>query len=387
MKNCSSSMIVVMALLMTLSCSSGEKQTSENVLDFSLFKVKHLALSHFSEYGKIKKVIKLETNDKSVFGSIDRLRIDNKTGDILIGDFDTRKQVLRFNKDGNFLTSYGKVGEGPSEHHSLLDFCTNENGEVVLLTDSKLIKYSMTGSPLLETKINVFGEDIETFQDKIFVSILGYDNKPKEKKALQVYNSFLVNIGGIGEYEERFEIYRFGVLRKMAVNHDRLYFIEHYDFELNVYDLNSQKISQLRIPNNNSVLDKVWEKRHFVEADRTEIKSRLHRFDDIYSLKNELLLHESWKEKKVYNIWRLNLDKKEAVIYSMFSFYKDWEIKNPSQLFFSYFVGTYENAVIAVFLDSDDFNKYKGDYPALKTIDFKLDDNPILAFYEFNEAL
>ncbi len=376
---------VLIVLIMTLACSSGKDHNSNETYNFSTFKVKRPAISHFSECGEIKKGIKLETSDKSVFGSIGRLLIDKKTGDILIGDFDSKKMVLRFNQEGRFLTTYGKIGNGPQEYQRLIDFGIADNGDIILLASPKLIKFSSSGTFLLEKKLDIGAHNIEIIKEKIYLSVFHYRNKRREKKAIQMYDLFLTNIGGIGQYEERFEKYVFSGSRTIASSQNLLYFTDSYDLGLNTYDLTTQKISHLRIPNNNSVLDSVWEKKHFIEADMTEIKKRLNFFSIIFPMENNLILSENHREKKVFDLWRLNLEKKEAIIYSNFCFYKKKEGKEKKQLFFSQIAGTDKNTVIAVFFDPEDFNKYKNDYPALKDIEFKFDDNPILAFYEFNE--
>jgi hypothetical protein len=55
------------------------------------------------------------------------------------------------------------------------------------------------------------------------------------------------------------------------------------------------------------------------------------------------------------------------------------------RLFLSYISGSFENGLIGVFGEAEEFNQYKANYPALKEIEFKLEDNPILGFFEFNK--
>ncbi len=376
---------ILIAILMTLHCSSGKNQSSDEVMDFDTFKVKRVDLTHFSQCGTIKKVIKLETNDNSAFGSISRLIIDKKTGDILILDTESRRMVLRFNKEGKYLISYGKIGNGPSEYQDLYDFCQTENGDIILLTSHKLIKLSSTNVLLLEKRVNISSSKIETIRDKLFVLMINDQSNQKEKHAIEVYDLFFSNIGGIGQHDSRFEKYIFLANNKIATRRNQLFYSHGYDFQLNIYDSNSQKLSRLRIPSNNSALDAVWGKKNFTEADRTTIKGRLHFFLYIFPMEDDLLLYEICKDENIYSIWRLNLEKKEAIIYSYFCFNKNWQVKDQNQLRFEGILGAYDKGFIAAFFDAEEFNKYKNDYPALKDIEFNLDDNPILAFYEFNE--
>lgn len=69
----------------------------------------------------------------------------------------------------------------------------------------------------------------------------------------------------------------------------------------------------------------------------------------------------------------------------MFCFQKKIENNNQNQLFFSTISGSFENGLIGVFSEAEEFNQNKQGYPVLKGIEFKLEDNPIVAFFEFNK--
>lgn len=379
-------MLIVILSITAFFCSSGDNKTSVNI-DFSKFKLTKSQYSHFSEFGKITRVVKLETTEKSLIANVDKVIIDKKNGDILIGDYDSNQKVLRFNSQGKFITSYGIKGNGPSELLRLMGFGFMDNGDVILLDTFKLIKFSKTGTFLQEARLDCSPKDIEIIHDKIYLSVLGYRKNSKEKKAIQIYDSFLVNIGGIGKYESKLEKYKFVSSNTMTKRGNILYFAERYDFILNIYDSSTQQLSQLKIPNNNKVLDTVWTKTNFNENDRMDIMKRLRRFKSVFPLNNGLFLEEFCWGEKIYNLWRLNIDKKEAIIVSADCFVKYMEQKDQDQLFFSSMPGTTDTELIGVFSDSEEFNKYKANYPILKDVDFQMDDNPILAFFQFNDHI
>lgn len=287
-----------MMFLFAFSCSSGENKKTDTI-HFSAFKVTRAEQTHFSEFGKITKAVKLETMEKSLVGTIYRVIIDKTNGDILVGDYDSNKKVFRFSETGRYITSYGTIGAGPSEILELNGFCVTDAGDIILLGDSKIIKYSKSGIFLQETRIDGFGGDIESSKDKIFVSFLRYKKKPKEKKAIQIYDSFLVNIGGVGQYESNLEKYSFTSNNTLATSNGFIYFSDRYNFGLNIYDSASKKLSHLIIPSNNSALDSIWNKPHLAETDRTEIKNRLQFFTSIFSFNDGLILSEQYKEKGV----------------------------------------------------------------------------------------
>lgn len=367
-------------------CSSNNNQKPSHIIDFETFKVQPLPISHFSNIATITKVIKLETTEDSLVGNIDRLIIDKNNSDILVADIDSRKKVLRFSQQGKYLTSYGNIGEAPSEYTGLLDVGTMTNSDIVLLGEHKLIKLSRTGHLLIEKKLNFIPQEMEIINDTIYVSVLLDQKKNQEKKAIYLFNSLLVNIGGIGQYDSRLEKYIYLGYKTLASTSSSLYITDYYDLGFSVYDVNTRNISRLTVPSQNRVLDSVWSKKNFTETERTKIKQGLHSFIGIFSAEDYLLLFENCDEKRSYHIWQVNLKEKEVHIYPLYNcFYQDEAIKEQPILFFSRIVGTSGNAMIAMFADPEEFNKNKKDYPILRDISFQVEDNPILVFVEFNK--
>ena len=139
-------------------------------------------------------------------------------------------------------------------------------------------------------------------------------------------------------------------------------------------------MSCLKIPNENKSLDNIWEKRRLNEKDMDKIKNKIHRFNWIFSFNDNLLLSEYNKENKIFDFWLLNLKTKKAIIFP----YPGPEFISKN-LFFNRIVGSYDKGIIGVFNCIEKFNKYKKDFPVLKNIEFSIEDNPILALFEFNQ--
>jgi 6-bladed beta-propeller protein len=366
-------------------CSPGKDGQSINIINFDSFKVTEKNFSNLMEIGTITRTVKLETMEKSIIGSIDSLIVDPKNGDLIIGDFRSSKKVIRFNKEGKFICSYGKKGQGPGEYLYLRAYTETSNGDVIILTSYKLIKYSKDGAFLKEVRIDFSSKHLTVIDDLIYISVLKYRKKPGVKNAVIVLNPHFVKIGGIGNYDSRLEKTRYLFHNVFAKKGKQLYYLDYYDPNLNIYNSESKRLQQLQIPNENSKLDKTWGKKKITQDDDMVIHKTIHRFVDIFSISDRILLSEFCIEKNIFNLWLLNLEKKEILIFPKKNLLGENAVKLQKDLFFNRIPGSFENGIVGAFDDVEEFNLYKYKYPTLKDIEFKADDNPILVFFEFNQ--
>jgi hypothetical protein len=88
------------------------------------------------------RVIRLETNDKSLIGGyIGKIKKNNH----LYYISSDRKELLIFDRDGTFRQKIGNVGNGPGEYSALSDYDIFENGDILILDINKLIMYNNEG--------------------------------------------------------------------------------------------------------------------------------------------------------------------------------------------------------------------------------------------------
>ena len=88
------------------------------------------------------EIIRLETIDESLIGQrINKIRKKNHTYFI---SYDNKTLVI-FNRQGEFLRKIQKIGPGPGEYTSLVDFDVLPNGNIIILDVRKLLLYSNDG--------------------------------------------------------------------------------------------------------------------------------------------------------------------------------------------------------------------------------------------------
>ena len=371
-------LFLLIVTLFLYSCNNNEYELKSKDVDFKSVSITKNKTKNILDIGKIKKAVKLETKDKSIIGNIDKVICD-KNEDFYIADYYSSKKVFRFDKKGNFIRSYGKIGQGPGEYNSIKGFALDSESNIFLLANYKLIKFDKNGKLLKEIRIKYHSGYITIVNDLIYIFILGYRDVPKNKKQILILNSNLKKVGEMLTYDTRLEKYSYIPRKMFAKDKDSLYFIDVYDFKLNIFNQKSKEMSCLKIPNENKSLDNIWGKKRFNEKDRTEIKNRIHRFASIFNFNNNLLLYEFYRPKEIFDFWLLNLKRKKAIIFP----YSDMELY-MKQLFFS-ISGSYDKGVILVINGIEELNKYKEYFPVLKDIEFRTEDNPILALFEFNK--
>ena len=379
-------LILLVVMSMLFFCHKGKDKITEKKIDFKSISIAKKDIKFFTEIGKITRVVKLESKDNSLIGNVNLVTHDEK-GDFYVGDYYSGKKVLRFDNNGNFITNYGRPGQGPGEYVNILCFTPDTEGNIVLVTSSKLIKFNKDGKFLKEKRINYFVRDIAIIDNLIYLYVLRYLVAKKDRKAIFILDPDFEKVGEISQYDTRLQKYLFLPKKIFGKSNNQLYFIDIYDLRLNIFNPDLQELSYLQIPNENAKLDSIWRKKRLSRKDEKIIGNRMHRFGLIFGFKDWIFLYERYREKNLYyDAWLLNPVKRKAIIFPYLMMCRYSDKKFPPNLYFNYIAGSYENGIIGVFDSVERFNKYKKDFPILKGIEFKTEDNPILALFEFDRV-
>jgi len=165
------------------SCSQSQEKVSVNpkeVIDINQIVSGRKLTDHY----KIDEIVKLETSEKSVLGSIVEVLFIEEKFFIRQG----RKRPIKvFDKNGGFLFSLGKIGKGPGELASFddMNYDSSSNQLWVLSNDARKVnKYSINGEyineiyfPFFAFDFSLVGEDRIIFNLKNnFSSVSGKNN-------------------------------------------------------------------------------------------------------------------------------------------------------------------------------------------------------------------
>jgi 6-bladed beta-propeller protein len=376
-------LILIMITLLLYSCSSGQNNPSSHKIDYHSIKIIKKNATRLNDIGKITKAIKLETTEDSILSYVSQVYIDPGTGDLLVGDFQKGNRLMRYNNEGKFIRRYGRIGQGPGEYKYIEDFCNIPNGDIIMLTREKLIKFASDGKLLKEIRPGIWAHDIEILNDLIYIHTLDSSRDKKNRGAISVFDFSLQKKDSFGPFDRRYEKARLGLVNYLAKFGNNLYFLENYDPAINIYNTNTKEIKRFQVPNDNGRLDVILGKKQLTQKDHEEIMNVVHHFISIISVGDKLLLSESCREKEISSFWLMDFEKKQAVIFPGTSLFGDYKKKVQDDLFFDLYSGYNGNGIIGVFRYPEKFNLHKKNQPFLKDIPFNNDDNPILVFFEF----
>ncbi len=109
----------------------------------------------FLEIFNLNRIVRIGEGEEVLIGGIDKVIVNPKTEDIFVGDFEKSKAVFQFSEAGEFIQSFGVLGEGPAEFYALRDFFVTASGDVVIVGMMKMVRFDADGNVILEA----------TFQD------------------------------------------------------------------------------------------------------------------------------------------------------------------------------------------------------------------------------
>jgi len=93
--------------------------------------------------------------------------------------------VLKYNKQGKFVSKIGSIGRGPGEYNFCFDFSVDDNRETIYVLDQDILMiYSKSGNFLRSISLKEYGDNISSFElndSHIFVSFMLQYGVPKNE--------------------------------------------------------------------------------------------------------------------------------------------------------------------------------------------------------------
>lgn len=151
MKN--KSLLFIIILLHQISCNKVESTFTSN--RYLTLDVNNIVEYNYSSLFDTCFVIPLETKEDSYIGKIDKVIVTDRS--IIILDSRMAKSIFFYNLNGNLEKVISKLGEGPTEYMHPANISVAQNGEELILLDSrgmKVIFYSIDGEYIKEIKLS-----------------------------------------------------------------------------------------------------------------------------------------------------------------------------------------------------------------------------------------
>ncbi len=159
------------------SCSNREMAVSNNGCEHTITINKDL-IKNNRQYSQILKnptFVQLDTSKNALYGDIGAITIHNDT--IYIFDYWYTKSLFTYTIEGEFINKISRIGRGPTEYTSPIDFYVNaSNGNISILDwlTKKILTYNKSGRYINEIR---FPDNFTSFSF-LGTSIYGLNQSP-----------------------------------------------------------------------------------------------------------------------------------------------------------------------------------------------------------------
>lgn len=256
----------ILAILFN-SCNTVKQSNDSNVktISFHLSEKKEKQ----SDFFHIKEIIPLSTSQEALIGKISE--IIPKPSGFYIADYETAKQIVKFDTQGNILYTINKSGRGPGEYLSLTNISVDFNDEYLYIYDSRQKKMmcfeAATGEFVKYFNVDFYATSCAVLPDnKSFIFYFNYtpnkvlkqgDSYPQfvivdstgKKTEAFVYFDKTVNSSNISSLDQVFSaidsnVYCFAIYQDIIYNiNAKLQFKEEY--RLDYLNDNTQRQNKL----------------------------------------------------------------------------------------------------------------------------------------------
>lgn len=146
---------LLLLFLLTFLCSCNHLKTPDNSIEKVNVILDQVQNKSIYKLFTNVRLIKLETNKKSMFGEIGKLIIHKNN--IYILDKKATKSIFVFNIDGKFKYKISRTGKGPGEYIEPVDINIDSQNDHLYVLDrllNTILIYSLTGDFIEEKKLS-----------------------------------------------------------------------------------------------------------------------------------------------------------------------------------------------------------------------------------------
>jgi hypothetical protein len=181
--------------------------------------------------------VKLDNHPDAIIGTIDKMRITNDAFFLL--DRYSSKSLKKFDREGKYICTIGKLGGGPGEFYQPTDFSITEK-EVVIYDQFKkaLLIFDLDGNFIKERQVPFIATSFHIYNDTTYIfHTLDSDNYhiPKMLNYSLHWADSSFSIKSSSAYREKDKYISFLSKNNMDVFNDKLYY--HQPFNDTVYQL------------------------------------------------------------------------------------------------------------------------------------------------------
>lgn len=253
------------------------------------------------------EIIKLDNSKNSIISQVHKLIVNSKG--ILVFDNSSVPQIFSFDHSGKYLSKIGKYGHAKNEYDHILDVCSNDNGDSIVLLQFERVKlFDDKGNYLSSCSIDTkyHWEHIERNCNGGYVGASDYTH---EDKLLNICdNSFNVVCDFIDSKDISVEHGSY-IWNPIWSSHGKIVFCDFYFSSIYVTDVETCQTTCYKINTGNT-------------APVEEVKNGIKEYDNFLDVEYDgenvfgHIIH-----KKRCNIFKFDIEKKTFIIYG---YAEDW---------------------------------------------------------------
>lgn len=245
-----------------------------------------------SAIGSIERVLALKETAALNLGSISRVRIDERSGDLLALDGDLTRTLYRFSRAGELKAQYVVEDAPGGRPEPIPDFAVLPDSSVVVSVGRRFERFDAGGRRTARVSLDAAPIYLTTVRDSVCAVMITTD--PADD-LVRCYDRDLESAASYHPYDERLRRYWYGPTAPLASAGDVLFVSGMYSREVTAYDVRTAQA--VAYDDGKSVvrtdLDGLWEQDRLTDTARAEIRKRVRRYRMIHAVPGGLFLYDT----------------------------------------------------------------------------------------------
>ena len=335
-----------------------------------------------SDWGEYERLVRLETRDDVLLGSVDAVKIDPRTGNLLVGDFRSSKRAYLFDRNGRYLASYGDPASEKSPYFYLSDIALLASGQVFLAAGNRGLIFSPQGQLMDNIFFDYAPDEVLTLGERVYIRGHSAGRKILQRSVF-VYDSSWKKRGSFHPYDERRDRFAYLPIRSLGTANGLIYVSDIYDYRITAYDPEGDEVATYSFANFNQDIAPLWqlERSELTKEDRLTLINGVHRVQSLRGFDDGLYLYESNLKRNILRYTMLSLGRE--VLYR----YPNLELVFTGDGNGDYFsvdriVGSYGGGLLGICDDPERIERYRERYSILEGVEYQVTENPVVLFFK-----
>jgi len=356
-------------------------------------------LTDLAGLGHVEAVVKLETVPAALLGGVDDVVLDAESGDLLVGDFRSSKQVVRFSAQGRLLATYADAAIQAAPDLDLSGFAVLPGGRVALLGGDRILLFDAAGQQIGRQPLSFVADDAAVLGDRIFVrghpSSAGGPAESVHAFALQDASPgsaspdarFLAPAARFHAYDQRRNLYPFQPLHGLAAGGGRVFVPHLLDFAVSVYAADGAPLAQYVFAGDEpGEPSELWRTPVGEVNDevRAALRRTVHRVRSLRHYGAGLLFVEADWRREPASVTFCLFDPEAGVLHRYPDLLPVSRAADPRRLTFDDVVGTYPGGLVGLLDDPDKVALLGRRDERFAGLEHRATDNPLLVLFRID---